>query len=67
MCLMKVMDKVTFVTEAAGQAYKQTAKFVYIVGQLCARMLTLLSRINRRVLLLLGNPRLRRYGLSLYD
>ena len=29
MCLMtKIMDRVTFVTEAAGQVYKKTAKFV---------------------------------------
>ena len=36
MCLMtKIMDRVTFVTEAAGQVYKQTAKFVYLGATVC--------------------------------
>ena len=39
------MDTVTFVTEAAGQVYKQTVKFGTF-GQLCARMRTLLSRLT---------------------
>ena len=39
----KGMDRVTVVNEAAGQVYHQPAKFCTL-GQLCARMLTLLSR-----------------------
>jgi len=59
MCLMtKGMDMVTFATEAAGQIYKQTTKFLYIGATVC-------KNANRRVLL--ANLRLRRYGLSLYN
>ena len=65
MCLMtKCMEKVTVVTEAAGQVYKQTAKFVYL-GETVHENADLTVENNRRVLL--GNLRLRRYGLLLYD
>ena len=65
MCLMtKRVDRVTFVTEAAGQVYKQTAKFACLGATVCENA-DLTVEINRRVLL--ANPRFRRYGLPLYD
>ena len=53
MCLMtKRMDRVTFVTEAAGQVYKRTAKFVYsYLGANVCENADLTVEINRRVLL----------------
>ena len=64
MLMTKGMDTATFVTEAAGQVYKQTAKFVYIRATVCENADHAVE-INRR--LLLANVRLRQYGLSLYD
>ena len=65
MCLMtKRTNRVTFVTEAAGQVYKQTAKFVYLATTVCENA-DLTVEINRRVLLV--NLCFRRYGLPLYD
>ena len=58
------MDSVTFVTEAADQVYKQTAKCVYLVATAFENA-DLTVEINGRVLL--ANLRLRRYGRSLYD
>ena len=61
MCLMtKIMDRVTLVTEAAGQVYKQTAKFVYLGATVCENA-DLTVEINRRPIL--ANLRLRRYAL----
>ena len=62
--MTKRMDRVTFVTEAAGQVYKQTAKFVYLAATVCENA-DLTVEINRRVLL--ANLCFRRYGLPLYD
>ena len=62
--MTKRMDRVTFVTEAAGQVYKQTAMFVYLGATVCENA-DLSIEINRRVLL--ANLRFRRYGLPLYD
>ena len=62
--MTKRMDRVTFVTEAAGQVYKQTAKFVYLAATVCENA-DLTVEINRRVLLV--NLCFRRYGLPLYD
>ena len=53
--MTKGMDRVTFVTEAAGQVHKQSAKFVYLGATVCVRMLTFTVEINRRVLLT-GQP-----------
>ena len=65
MCLMtKGMNRVNFVTETAGQVYKQTAKFVYLGATVCEDA-DLTVEVNRRVLL--ANLRLRRHGLPLYD
>jgi len=65
MCQMaKRMDRVTFFAEAAGQVYKQTAKFVYLAATVCENA-DLTVEINRRVLL--ANLRFRRYGVPLYD
>ena len=64
MCLMtKIMDRVTFVTEAAGQVYKRTAKFMYLEATACENS-GHTAEIDRRVLLV--NLRLIWYGLSLY-
>ena len=62
--MTKGMDTATFVTEAAGQVYKQTAKFVYIRATVCENADHAVE-INRR--LLVANLRLRPYGLSLYN
>ena len=60
MCLMtKGMDRVTFVTEAAGQVCKQSAKFVYLGATMCENA-DLTVDVNRRMLL--ANLRLRRYS-----
>ena len=65
MCQMaKRMDRVTFFAEAAGQVYKQTAKFVYLGATVCENA-DLTVEINRRVLL--ANLRFGRYGPPLYD
>ena len=65
MCLMtKRTDRVTSVTEAAGQVYKQTAKSVYLGVTACENA-DLTVGINRRVVM--ANLRFRRYGLPLYD
>ena len=62
MCLMtKGMDRVTFVTEAAGQVYKQAAKFVYLGATVCENI-DLTVGINRRVLL--ANLRLKVWPAS---
>ena len=55
--MTECMDRVTFVAEAAGQVYKQTAKFVYLGATVCENA-DLTVEINRRVLL--ANLRLRR-------
>ena len=62
--MTKGMDMVTFATEAAGQIYKQTTKFLYIGATVCKNADVTVEN-NRRVLL--ANLRLRRYGLSLYN
>ena len=62
--MTKGMGRGTFVTEAASQVYKQTAKFVYLGATVCGNA-DLTVEINRRVLLSI--LRLRRCGLSLYD
>ena len=58
------MDRGTFVTEAAGQVYKKTARFMYLGAIVCDNA-DCTVEINQRVLL--ANLRLRRYGLSFYD
>ena len=62
--MTKGMDRVTFVTEAAGWVYKQTAKFAYL-GATVYENADLTVEITQRVLL--ANLCLRQYGLSLYD
>ena len=62
MCLMtKRMDRVTFNTETAGQAYKKPATFVYLGRTMCENA-NLAAEINRRMLL--ANLLFRRYDLS---
>ena len=64
-CLMtNGVDRVAFVTEAAGQVYKQSAKFVYL-GTIVCENADLTVEMSPRVLL--ANLRLGRNGLSLYD
>ena len=64
-CLMtEHRDRVTFVTEAAGQVYEQTAKFVFLGATVCENA-DLAAEISRRVLL--PNLRFRRYSLPLHD
>ena len=65
MCLItKGTDRVTFVTEAAGQVYKQSAKFVYLGPTVCENA-DLAVETNPRVLL--NHLRLRQCGLPLLD
>ena len=64
MCQMtKRVDRVTFVTEAAGQVYKQT-KFVYL-GTIVCENAELTAETFRRELL--AKLRFRRYSSLLYD
>ena len=50
-CLMtKRMDRVTFITEAAGQVYKQTTKFGHLGATAECENADLTAEINRRVL-----------------
>ena len=56
--MTKSMDRVTFVTEAAGQVYKKTARLVNLGATVCENP-DLTVEINRRMLL--ANLRLRRY------
>ena len=58
------MDRVTFVSEAAGQAHKETAEFVYLGATVCENAV-LTVEINPRVPL--ANLSLRGYGPPLYD
>ena len=65
MCLMtKFMDRVPYVIDAAGQVYKQTAKFVCLGATVCENA-DLVCEINRRVVT--ANRRLRWYSLPVYD
>ena len=60
--MTKGMDRVTFVTEAAGQVHKQSAKFVYL-GATVRQNADVTVEITPRVLQ--ANLRLRQYGLPL--
>ena len=71
MCLMTLrMDRVTFVTQAAGQGVQTNHQVsVCVPWGKCVRkrrlLIIIIAEINRRVLL--ANLRFRRYSLSLYD
>lgn len=62
--MTKRMDRVTFVTEAAAQVYKQATTFVYLKATVCENADDS-AKSNRRVLM--DDLRFRPNSLPLYE